>query len=362
MEAINNERFQELVEYDLIGKERRVLFAGEKPFTEDQKGVARVAMLGDEDTQGLSEGLRSDSDVDVLIPTEELDSEECYRVSMVFFLGARPVVLMKADRPLPRTVCLFAADGARQALEGIDLGDGSYHEVAFVARNLGRWMLEARTRTIEQSVRDALDDEVMSGADYEALRRYPERLARVESLAQRIRSNKPQWRSHEPPSRFPSLDKIQPDMFIKHLSDAEADARGAVSRLSGLISSQQIVLTQRQGEQTERFERLVTIVGAAVLVPGLVAGIFGANVGLPGRETSAGFWAMLALMSAGGIGSFALIRWLESERWRQLLLRHGLKRVREISPEAQLKLLAGLALVLAAIGLALMVTAGDSPG
>lgn len=71
------------------------------------------------------------------------------------------------------------------------------------------------------------------------------------------------------------------------------------------------MLTQRQAADTQHFQRLLTLVGTAVLIPGLVAAIFGANVDIPGKGGANAFWAMLLLMVAGAVGSYALLRSLE---------------------------------------------------
>lgn len=89
----------------------------------------------------------------------------------------------------------------------------------------------------------------------------------------------------------------------ERLQEVARDARDAIARLSGLLVSQQIVLTQRQARDAARFQRVVTIVGSAVLVPGMIAAVFGANVDFRGRNSVRGFWAMLAFMVAGGVGS-----------------------------------------------------------
>jgi hypothetical protein len=138
--------------------------------------------------------------------------------------------------------------------------------------------------------------------------------------------------------------------------EAADDARDAVARLSGLISSQQIVLSQRQSLETARFQRVVTIVGAAVLVPGLVAAIFGANVGFQGRESSQAFWAMLLLMAGSGIGSYAVIRFLETGAWVQITQHRPVPWFKGLPAVARLGMLAAVALLVLAVGIVLMVS------
>jgi hypothetical protein len=202
-------------------------------------------------------------------------------------------------------------------LKEADWDQGRYLDLAKKVQNMGLWVLNHRTRETEQSVRDALDDENFSSADYAALRDYPARLARVEAAARALNDAGREAKSAEPRGGIGGfgLGNVVPDFFRKFVNEAADDARDAVARLSGLISSQQIVLSQRQALETTRFQRVVTIVGTAVLVPGLVAAIFGANVGFQGRESSQAFWAMLLLMAGSGIGSYVVIRSLETGAW-----------------------------------------------
>jgi len=97
--------------------------------------------------------------------------------------------------------------------------------------------------------------------------------------------------------------------------------------LSGLISSQSVVVAQRQAAETERYQRLLTLIGTTVLVPGLVAAVFGSNVQFPGSDTVDGFWAMLCFMVASGAGSYALLRSLERDVWARLARRLRLSRL-----------------------------------
>ncbi len=58
---------------------------------------------------------------------------------------------------------------------------------------------------------------------------------------------------------------------------------------------------QRQAAEGKRqeddaFQELLTIIAAVLLMPTLVATIYGANVALPGRDTFEGLLAMLMLM------------------------------------------------------------------
>jgi hypothetical protein len=71
-----------------------------------------------------------------------------------------------------------------------------------------------------------------------------------------------------------------------------------------------IQIAEEQQRRSERLGRLVEYVTAAVLIPGLVVGFFGANTTLPGGGTWWGFWVMLAAMVVLGFGSLAALRLL----------------------------------------------------
>lgn len=85
------------------------------------------------------------------------------------------------------------------------------------------------------------------------------------------------------------------------LERAEVRLRDSLALASTVISSGALRLQQHNQLRGERLQRTVTSIGALVLGPTLVAGIFGANVPLPLGETWWGFALMvvLALLSAG---------------------------------------------------------------
>jgi hypothetical protein len=313
-----------LAEVDVASREVRVLVDGDEPLGPTGTPIARIVSLGDVDVTELTADTQADSRAVVRIPHLDLDSDQLYEVRVGVFIGTESVIVLASREPLPRRVALTLI--RRVANDLTESADGDIEAVEDVARemkDLALPILRTRISEIEQSVRDALSDEQLTPSDYAALRDYPARLAIVERLARDIRNPEPSWDSLRPkpdPGLFgrPAIDM---DMFWKWAGDVEDEAKRAVERLSGLISSQQVVLVQRQRLDVERFQRVVTLVGAAVLVPGLVAGIFGANVDLPGGGTSTAFWAMLLLMAAGGVGSYVLLRSIELGYWAGLAQR-----------------------------------------
>lgn len=355
-DSIPLDRYRGLLDFSLATGEQRQLLDGEESFSEETAGIVRIAS-GDKAARKAAQvaGARPDSMVKLRLPSVDVDSDEVFEIGLWFYTGERPLVLLGGDHPLPRPTLHYVLAVVQSELEDADWDAGRYLDLARDVKNMGLWVLHQRTREIEQSVRDAVDDEEFSSDDYAALREYPARLARVEAAAQKLRAADPEWESARPKESFGiNFSPITPDFFHKFVTEAADDAREAVARLSGLISSQQIVLTQRQARETARFQRLVTIVGAAVLVPGLVAAIFGANVGFRGRESAEAFWAMLLLMAGSGVASYALIRSFETPVWKWIGKHKPVVWLMALPDVVRLIAWAVTALVALGIGLALL--------
>lgn len=307
-----------MVEQKYATGERRVLLDGDAPFPEDAEGIIRI---GTSEQPGWKHDLvsdtRPDSMVELRLPSVEIDSDSVFRLALWFFTGPNPLVLLRGEA-LPRATLEYVFVVVESTLKEADWDKGRYLDLAEEVDYMGLWILRKRVRQTEQSVRDALSDEEFTTPDLEALREYPIRLAHIEVAARALR-RRPKVESAKP-ERLSPFDRLAPPpqvgtRFVDYVDEVEKDARDAVARLSGLISSQQIVLTKRQALETARFQRMVTIFGAAVVVPGLVAAIFGANVGFQGRESTQAFWAMLLLMAGSALGGYAAIRLLEAGAW-----------------------------------------------
>ena len=296
--------------------EVRSLRNGDEPFP-DTTTFGRVYALvpGSQESDYDYEG-RPDSTATLRIPSPDIDNDELFDARVWAGSGVRPMVLIADADDLPPDVLsdLVRASAIAMAPTPPDRTFDEVEEIARDIRNVEYQILDRRIRDVEQTVRDALADDHLTEEDYAALRKYPERLAKVERLAVAIRNPEPEWESLIPEATdiiarinyTPTLD-----MFHKWATETEADAKQAVSRISGLVATQQVAMGQRQRLDVERLQRTVTVVGAAVLVPGMVAAVFGANLDVPGEETRRGFWAMLMLMTAGGVGSFAALKAVE---------------------------------------------------
>jgi hypothetical protein len=350
--------FRGLLEIDLGTDERRSIVDGAEPFPDGRTGIMRFGLGGDEAEQAAVKlGLRRDSWARLPWPSTSPEDELTFSVVIRFFFGDGTLVLIDADQALPRPTLDTIIGAAEYALRRLDPGEGPYFEVAAEIKDGGRWVLEQRIRDIEGSVRAALDDEEFTPEDTSSLREYPQRLARVEVLAARLREGQREWESDKPKT---GLELATIDWFDKEIVAVAQNARDGVGRLSGLISSQQIVLSQRQSAETARFQRLVTIVGAAVVVPGLVAAVFGANVGFKGRGTTEAFWAMLLLMVGFGVASYALLRSFELGVWGKLARRKPMDQLVKIPPYVRLALAACAAVIALAAGALILADSGST--
>ncbi|HEX3362563.1 MAG TPA: hypothetical protein VHS74_16335 [Solirubrobacterales bacterium] len=343
-----------MFEFDLAGTDRRLLINGDEEFPPGAVGVARVAVGGDSDERGaLAMGLMKDSTLRLQLPGSDLEGEDLFDLELRFFRGSSPLVLIHGSGALPAESVLILLERIERTLRSADLNSGRYLNLGKEAQRLVLVPLRRRIAEVEQSVRDALDDERFTSSDYEALQRYPARLAKVEQLARTLYSSKPEYQSFEPKGGFPRISAVPDvDWFFKWAAEVEQEARDSTARMSGLIASQQIVLTQRQAGEAARFQRVLTVVGAAVLVPGLVAAIFGANVGFRGRDSTHDFWAMLLLMLGGGLVSYAVIKATE------VGLPEGLRQKRQL--RWILDLSGGARLAIASVGGGLLVVFGVS--
>lgn len=101
---------------------------------------------------------------------------------------------------------------------------------------------------------------------------------------------------------------------LDELRAVVTEVRTAFEANASYLLTLQLAVAQRQQEKQEHFNRLVALFGTAVLVPGLVAAVFGANVALPGRNTTRGLAVMLVLMLACGAGSWAALEIVSRHR------------------------------------------------
>lgn len=315
---------QTLMEVNLRS-ELRKLMDGEDSLPPTGEPIGRIVWLGGGAVP--ADGLAPDSRIRMGMASPNVDDERRFEVTVEVLIGRDALVAISSDRPVPRQALWRLAErSARELIQAVANGAKDFElatDVAAQIRYAALSVLRGRIDEIEESVREALADENVTEEDYAALREYPRRLATVEEHCRAVRDVESESLRPAPATTGVVLRPITPlvDMFWKHADEVEDEARRAVATLSGLVSSQQVVIVQRQRLDFERLQRLVTVVGAAVLVPGLVAAVFGANVNVPGEGIAAGFWGMLLLMAAGGLGTYWVLRSTELGLLSRLIAR-----------------------------------------
>jgi hypothetical protein len=117
----------------------------------------------------------------------------------------------------------------------------------------------------------------------------------------------PRVAGHEPGGVRSATAPAQIQALVEELASAKEN----FDRLSSDIRADMDVLmlqnTAVQQESTERVQGYLGRVTALVLVPTLIAGIFGANTRLPGGGAWSGFEVMVVLMVISGVGVFYAI-------------------------------------------------------
>ena len=78
--------------------------------------------------------------------------------------------------------------------------------------------------------------------------------------------------------------------------------------VEALESTNESVIAHQQGDVL----RILTVIATIALPLTFVTGVFGMNVLYPGEGTSAGFWAIMAILFAALVGMAAIFRW---KRW-----------------------------------------------
>jgi zinc transporter len=104
------------------------------------------------------------------------------------------------------------------------------------------------------------------------------------------------------------------DQDGERLREVADQTRRAVETLGALresIRSMQDQMSLRQAERMNRISYLLTIIAGLFLPLNLVAAMLGANVGgIPGAESSNGFWWMTGVLIALTVGGLFALRWM----------------------------------------------------
>jgi Mg2+ and Co2+ transporter CorA len=126
--------------------------------------------------------------------------------------------------------------------------------------------------------------------------------------AQKVRSDreKESWFAHlSSPARAVKTDE--------RLTRSVKDLERIGERLRSAFDLVQVQTAHQQQRASEKLQRGFEVVTAVLLVPALIAGIFGANTELPGRGRWTGFALLVILMLLGTVLALGIIRLLRSK-------------------------------------------------
>lgn len=98
------------------------------------------------------------------------------------------------------------------------------------------------------------------------------------------------------------------DRALADLQSIHGTLRSSLDLLGVHSAAQQLMLAKDQARSSERLQSTLAIVTSVLLVPTLIAGMFGANTQIPGQGKWWGFLLMVALMVLGAAGTYALLR------------------------------------------------------
>ena len=100
---------------------------------------------------------------------------------------------------------------------------------------------------------------------------------------------------------------------LKKVDELQMQLRLAGETMASALTTQQFVIAEKHRRldeerrtEGEKLQRAGTVLASLILVPGLVAAIYGANVPVPGRDHPQGVMAMLLFMLGGGLLTWAL--------------------------------------------------------
>lgn len=101
---------------------------------------------------------------------------------------------------------------------------------------------------------------------------------------------------------------------LKKVESLHTQLRLAGETMASAVTTQQFVLAEKhrriaeeQRFEGEKLQRAGTLLASVVLVPGLVAAVYGANVPVPGSDNAQGVTAMVLFMLGGGLSTWGLI-------------------------------------------------------
>lgn len=222
------------------------------------------------------------------------------------------------DRGVPESLARFAMEWGGAGPSSFDTAVAKFDEDDAIGP---QQVAEAWFARLASNLRDASDEglgaafrawdhdlleqmrDIDSSLDAEA-----ERLAQLGGMVTLLRDTHHEMSepyNHAAPYWFAETEdsadiEVSLGLAETNLDRLEIRLRDSLALASTVISSGALQLQQRNQLRGERLQRTVTTIGALVLGPTLVAGIFGANVPIPLGGTWWGFALMvvLALLSA----------------------------------------------------------------
>jgi hypothetical protein len=117
--------------------------------------------------------------------------------------------------------------------------------------------------------------------------------------------------------RAASVDELI-DRALDDLDRVNAAVRSSFDLVQSQVSRHQLQLAQRQNEVSKRLQDKITLITSVLLVPGLIASVYGANTWIPGEHKTHGFAAMLLVLVLAGAVTYAILRLLERRAERTL--------------------------------------------
>jgi Mg2+ and Co2+ transporter CorA len=95
---------------------------------------------------------------------------------------------------------------------------------------------------------------------------------------------------------------------LSDLTALSAALRSSLDLFGVYSAAQHLSLARHQAAQSERFQETVAVVTSMLLVPTLIASLFGSNTMIPGQDEWWGFFLMLGLIGLGATTAYLLIR------------------------------------------------------
>jgi hypothetical protein len=107
---------------------------------------------------------------------------------------------------------------------------------------------------------------------------------------------------------LPTEVKLRYQFALDELRSLQTDGRLASDAVESAIAT-------REREDHERFQFIAAVLGAAILIPTLVASVYGANVALPAEESSNAFIGLLLFIGAFAGAGLLIISEAWQRRW-----------------------------------------------